>query len=63
VVIYRADMPAPTNIVLKPAPRPHRADDSRDRDRDRGDRRGGRDRDRRGPGGSGPRRGPRPRNT
>jgi spoIIIJ-associated protein len=65
VVIYRADLPAPTNIVLKPAPRPHRADDSRDRDRDhdRGDRRGGRDRDRRGPGGSGPRRGPRPRNT
>jgi spoIIIJ-associated protein len=64
VVIYRADMPAPTNIVLKPAPRPHRPDDSRDRDRD--DRRGGgRDRDRRGPGGfgSGPRRGPRPRNT
>ena len=65
VVIYRADMPAPTNIVLKPAPRPHRPDDPRDRDRD--DRRGGgRDRDRRGPGGpggSGPRRGPRPRNT
>ncbi|MBL8240014.1 MAG: hypothetical protein JNM66_21515 [Bryobacterales bacterium] len=60
VVIYRADMPAPTNIVLKPAPRPRRDDDSRDNDRG-GDRRGGRDRDRRGPGG--PRRGPRPRNT
>ncbi len=30
VVIYRADMPAPTNIVLKPAPRPHRESDSRD---------------------------------
>ncbi|MBI2687764.1 MAG: hypothetical protein HYX27_15745 [Acidobacteria bacterium] len=67
VVIYRADMPAPTNIVLKPAPRPRRDDDSHDRDRDHGgDRRGdrgGRDRDRRGSGGSGPRRGPRPRNT
>lgn len=63
VVIYRADMPAPANIVLKPAPRPHRLDDPREGgDRDRGDRRGGgRDRDRRGPGG--PRRGPRPRNT
>jgi spoIIIJ-associated protein len=61
VVIYRADMPAPTNIVLKPAPRPRRDDDPRDSDRG-GDRRGGgRDRDRRGPGG--PRRGPRPRNT
>jgi spoIIIJ-associated protein len=59
VVIYRADLPAPTNIVLKPAPRPRRDDDPRDRARD--DRRGGRDRDRRGPGG--PRRGPRPRNT
>ncbi len=67
VVIYRADMPAPTNIVLKPVARPRRDDDPRDRDRDRGDRRGGdrggRDRDRRGPGGSGPRRGPRPRST
>lgn len=66
VVIYRADLPVPTNIVLKPIQRPRRDDDSRDRDRD-GDRRGrgGRDRDRRGPGGfgSGPRRGPRPRNT
>jgi spoIIIJ-associated protein len=61
VVIYRADMPVPTNIVLKPAPRPRRDDDPRDGDRG-GDRRGGgRDRDRRGPGG--PRRGPRPRNT
>jgi len=61
VVIYRADMPAPTNIVLKPAPRPRRDDDPRDSDRG-GDRRGGgHDRDRRGPGG--PRRGPRPRNT
>lgn len=59
VVIYRADQPAPANIVLKPAPRPRRDDD---RENDRGDRRG-RDRDRRGPGGSGPRRGPRPRNT
>lgn len=56
VVIYRADMPAPTNIILKPAPRPRRDDDPRDRDRDRG----GDHRDRRGPG---PRRGPRPRNT
>ena len=59
VVIYRADMPVPTNIVLKPAPRPHRMDDPRDQDRG-GDRR---DRDRRGPGGPGPRRGPRPRMT
>ncbi|HEU0123375.1 MAG TPA: R3H domain-containing nucleic acid-binding protein [Bryobacteraceae bacterium] len=59
VVIYRADLPAPTNIVLKPVPRPRRDDE---RENDRGDRRG-RDRDRRGPGGSGPRRGPRPRNT
>lgn len=59
VVIYRADLPAPTNIVLKPAPRPHRMDDPRDQDRG-GDRR---DRDRRGPGGPGPRRGPRPRMT
>jgi spoIIIJ-associated protein len=58
VVIYRADLPVPTNIVLKPAPRPHRIDDPRDQDRDRG-----RDRDRRGPGGPGPRRGPRPRMT
>ncbi|MBM3783826.1 MAG: hypothetical protein FJW30_05660 [Acidobacteria bacterium] len=58
VVIYRADSPAPTNLVLKPAPRPRRDDD------DRGDRGGG---DRRGGfrGGRGPerRRGPRPRNT
>ena len=59
VVIYRADLPAPTNIVLKPAPRPHRMDDPREQDRG-GDRR---DRDRRGPGGPGPRRGPRPRMT
>lgn len=59
VVIYRADLPVPTNIVLKPAPRPHRMDDPRDQDRG-GDRR---DRDRRGPGGPGPRRGPRPRMT
>jgi spoIIIJ-associated protein len=58
VVIYRADLPVPTNLVLKPAPRPHRMDDPRDQDRDRG-----RDRDRRGPGGPGPRRGPRPRMT
>lgn len=62
VVIYRADMPAPTNIVLKPAPRPRRDDDPRDSDRG-GDRRGDRGRDRRGPGGPGPRRGPRPRNN
>lgn len=59
VVIYRADLPVPANIVLKPAPRPHRMDDPRDNDRG-GDRR---DRDRRGPGGPGPRRGPRPRMT
>ena len=59
VVIYRADLPVPTNIVLNPAPRPHRMDDPRDQDRG-GDRR---DRDRRGPGGPGPRRGPRPRMT
>lgn len=55
VVLYRADLPAPTNLVLKQAPRPRRDDDPRDRDR------GGRDRG--GPSGSGPRRGPRPRNT
>jgi len=59
VVIYRADQPAPTNIVLKPAPRPHRLDEPRDHDRDRD-----RDRDRRDRrGGPGPRRGPRPRMT
>jgi spoIIIJ-associated protein len=63
VVIYRADMAAPTNIVLKPAPRPRRDDDPREGDRG-GDRRDRGGRDRRGPGGpGGPRRGPRPRNT
>lgn len=65
VVIYRADMPVPANIVLKPAPRPPRPDERDDRGGDRRDRggfrggRGGRDR-------GGPperRRGPRPRNT
>ena len=63
VVIYRADMPAPTNLVLNPVPRPRRDDDPRDRDRGNNDRdrRGGGSGDRRGPGG--PRRGPRPRNT
>lgn len=60
VVIYRSDMPAPTNLVLKPPPRPRREDDSRDRERG-GDRRGrGGPRDRGGPG---RRRGPRPRTT
>lgn len=77
VVIYRADQPAPTNIVLNQPARPRReGDDSRDRDRDRGDRRGGpggRGGDRGGRGGGrggdrgdrGPQRqrGPRNRNT
>jgi spoIIIJ-associated protein len=70
VVIYRADMPPPTNLVLKPPQRPRREDEAPERgDRGRGPggpggrgNRGGRDRNS-GGGGPGRRRGPRPRNT
>jgi hypothetical protein len=44
VVIYRADLPVPTNIVS--AAHPHRIDDPQDQDRDNGRGQG-----RRGPGG------------